>query len=61
MINTDDLDPPRPTMSPKDLQTMSVGELKDYIETLEAEIDRAKTMIESKESLKSGAENLFKF
>lgn len=60
MINPDELDPPRPTLKPLDLQQMSIGELKDYIASLEAEIKRARDMIVKKEAHKSGIEGLFK-
>jgi uncharacterized small protein (DUF1192 family) len=59
MINPDDLDPPRPTLKPLDFQPMSVGELKDYIAALEAEIKRAREAIGKKEAHKSGIESLF--
>ena len=59
MINPDELDPPRPTLKPLDLQQMSVGELKDYIAALEAEIKRTRDMIAKKEVHKSGIESLF--
>lgn len=59
MLNPDDLDPPRPTLKPLDLQPMSVDELKDYIAALEAEIKRARDMIGKKEAHKSGIESLF--
>ena len=58
MLNPDDLDPPRPTLKPLDLQQMSVEELKDYIAALEAENVRAQHMIAKKEAHKSGIESL---
>ncbi len=61
MINPDDLDPPRPTLSPVNLEGMSIGDLKEYIVSLETEIARAKAMIDSKQSHRSGADSLFKF
>lgn len=61
MINPDDLDPPRPTAKPLNLEGMSIGDLKEYIVALEAEIARAENMIAKKESHRSGADNLFKF
>lgn len=61
MINPDELDPPRPVLKPLDLQQMSIGELRDYIVSLKAEITRAEEKIASKEAHKSGAEGLFKF
>ena len=59
-MNPDDLDPPRPTLKPLDLQQMSIGELKDYIVALEAEAARARDMIAKKEAHKSGLAGLFK-
>ena len=59
MLNPDDLDPPRPTLKPLDLQPMSVGELRDYIKALESEMARAEGMIAKKEAHKSGIESLF--
>jgi len=60
MLNPDDLDPPRPTLKPLDLQQMSVEELNGYIVALESEITRAREMIRKKEAHKSGIESLFK-
>ena len=45
---------------PKDLQPLSIGELRDYIATLETEITRARAMIEKKQAHKSGVEGLFR-
>jgi uncharacterized small protein (DUF1192 family) len=59
MLNPDDPDPPRPVLKPLDLQPMSVQELKDYIASLEAEIERARNAIAKKEAHKSGIEALF--
>lgn len=58
MINPDELEP-RPVLKPLDLQQMSVGELKTYIVSLEAEIARAEAMIAKKDAHKSGIESLF--
>ncbi|MDD3181908.1 MAG: DUF1192 family protein [Alphaproteobacteria bacterium] len=58
-MNADDLDQPRPVLAPHDLQGMSINELKQYIVTLQGEISRAQTMIESKEAHRSGADSLF--
>jgi uncharacterized small protein (DUF1192 family) len=60
MLNTDDLDPPRPTLKPPDLQQLSVNELTQYIASLEAEILRVREMISKKSAHKSGIESLFK-
>lgn len=58
-MNPDDIDPPRPVAKPADMQGMSIGDLKAYITSLEAEIDRAQAMIKQKEDHRSGAEGLF--
>lgn len=59
MINPDELEPAKPSQKPKDLQTMSVTELKDYIAMLEQEIARADAVIQKKEAHKNGVEALF--
>lgn len=59
MINPDELEPSQKALKPLDLQQMSIGELNDYIASLEAEIGRAETMIAKKEAHKSGIEALF--
>jgi uncharacterized small protein (DUF1192 family) len=59
MINPDEIDPPRPVMKPKDLQPLSIGELRDYIVGLRAEIERAEAMIAQKESHKNNVAGLF--
>ncbi|MGE4351425.1 MAG: DUF1192 domain-containing protein [Bdellovibrionales bacterium] len=58
-MDTDDLDLPRPVLTPVDLQSMSVDDLRAYIASLENEIARADKMIESKLAHRSGAESLF--
>ena len=59
-MDTDDLEP-RKTAAPKrDLQGLSIGDLKDYIAELEAEIERARTQIKAKQSVRAGADALFK-
>ena len=42
------------------LDSMSIGQLEDYIAQLEAEIARVRADIESKKTHLSGAESLFK-
>lgn len=59
MINPDELEPPRPAAKKRDLQIMSVGELEEYIATLEEEIARADAMIAKKQAHKQGIEALF--
>lgn len=59
MVDTDDLEPRRKLVKPLDLQQMSVGELENYIASLEAEIARAEDTIAKKEAHKSGVDALF--
>jgi uncharacterized small protein (DUF1192 family) len=55
----DDL-PRRASVKPPDLATWSVEEVEAYIFRLQAEIERAKAAIKSKQSIRGAAESLFK-
>ncbi|MBL1147200.1 MAG: DUF1192 domain-containing protein [Pseudomonadota bacterium] len=44
---------------PRNLEKMSVGELKEYIEELKAEINRAEADMKKKESSKALADSVF--
>ena len=58
-----DMDEPEPRRKPaqlKPLEPMSVGELEEYIASLEAEIARAKAAIAAKQSHRAGLDGLFK-
>lgn len=60
-MNPDDLEPPKPkTLDPVDLDTMSIEALEEYITEREAEIERAKAKIASKQSARGHAETFFK-
>jgi uncharacterized small protein (DUF1192 family) len=59
-IDWDESEARKPQAKPRDLDTMSVQELRDYIESLEAEIARAQVKISAKESHRTGASGLFK-
>lgn len=60
MINPDDLDPPRPAAAkPRDLQSLSVRELKAWIAEMEADIERARRAIAEKEKHRSAVDSLF--
>lgn len=61
MINPDELGAPRPKTEVKNLESMSIQDLKHYIVSLEQEIERAQAMIDNKQAHRSGADNLFKF
>lgn len=45
---------------PRDLGPLSVAELEDYIIELQAEIERVRLAIAAKQSVRSGAEALFR-
>jgi uncharacterized small protein (DUF1192 family) len=58
-----DLDELLPTKVPKkplDLNGLSIGDLQDYIAALEAEIVRAREMIQGKQALVAAAQAFFK-
>ncbi|CDK98132.1 conserved protein of unknown function [Magnetospirillum gryphiswaldense MSR-1 v2] len=59
-MDVDDLDPKKKTAQSRDLGTLGVEELRDYIAQLQAEIIRAEATIAAKEKVKSGAEALFR-
>jgi uncharacterized small protein (DUF1192 family) len=60
-MDTDDLEPRKPaTPAPKDLDTMGVEELEDYIAELQAEIDRVQAKLATKKDYKAGADAFFK-
>jgi uncharacterized small protein (DUF1192 family) len=44
----------------KPLEPLSIAELETYIETLESEIARARRAIETKRSIRGGAESIFR-
>lgn len=59
-MDTDDLEPRKKATPKKDLQGLSIGDLDDYIADLEAEIERARAQIKAKQSVRAGADALFK-
>ena len=59
-MDLDELDPIKKKPVKKDLTRMSVGDLKEYIAELKAEIARAETAILPKDKARSGAEGFFK-
>ncbi|MDD3287933.1 MAG: DUF1192 domain-containing protein [Alphaproteobacteria bacterium] len=60
MIDIDELEPRKSAAKPLDMQQMSIGELREYIDYLKAEIALAQSAIDKKEAHRSGIENLFK-
>jgi uncharacterized small protein (DUF1192 family) len=59
-MDSDDLEPRAKKTPPKDLEVMGVGELRDYIAGLQAEIERAQAVIDRKQSHRGAAESIFK-
>jgi uncharacterized small protein (DUF1192 family) len=59
-MDTDELDPVKKKPQKKDLSRMSVGDLKEYVDELRAEIARAEAEITKKGKAKAGAESFFK-
>ena len=60
MLQPDESDPLPAATKPRDLQPMSIHELRDYIAALKTEIARAESAIAQKEAHKSGIEGLFR-
>jgi len=58
-MDTDDLEPIKKPET-IDFDTLSIEELKEYIEDLKIEIKKAQNFIESKEKDRLNAESLFK-
>ena len=58
-MDTDDLEPIKKPET-INFDTLSIEELKEYIEDLKAEIKKAQNYIESKEKDRFDAESLFK-
>jgi uncharacterized small protein (DUF1192 family) len=59
-LDMDDLEPRVKKPAPRDLETLSVEELTNYIGELQAEIARARGVIERKQGHRSGAEAFFR-
>lgn len=55
-----DLEPRQAKPKPKDLDVMSIEALREYIASLEAEIERARASIAAKEQHRSAADAVFK-
>lgn len=59
-FDLDDLDPRNAKKKPLNLDEMNIGDLKEYVVVLKAEIDRVETKIKAKEGHASAAASLFK-
>ena len=59
-MDLDDLEPRKKLSQQRNLEPMSVEELSAYIGELETEIARARAAIAGKQSVRAGAESLFR-
>ena len=59
-MDIEDLEPRQAKPKPRDLAPVSIEDLRDYIRTLEAEIERAKAEIARKEAHRKAASAFFK-
>lgn len=59
-MDPEDLEPRKKKVQPRELDSLSIEELTDYIGEMEAEIDRVKAKIAAKQAHLSGAASLFK-
>ena len=59
-IDPEELEPRKPATAKRNLDVMGIAELQAYIGELEAEVARARSAIAAKQSVRAGAEALFK-
>jgi uncharacterized small protein (DUF1192 family) len=59
-FETDDLEPLKKKSQPRNLDPMSVEELREYVDVLKAEIARVEDKIKAKQSHASAAASFFK-
>lgn len=59
-FDLDDLDPRNAKKKPLNLDEMNIGDLKEYVAALKAEIERVEAKIGAKQSHASAAASLFK-
>lgn len=59
-MDSDDLEPRRPVAKPKDLDSLGVKELQDYLAELEAEAERVRAKIAAKSDYRGAADAFFK-
>lgn len=59
-MDIDDLEPRKAPKKPKDLSGYSIEELNTYIETLQAEIERARATIAAKQAHRASVDVFFK-
>jgi uncharacterized small protein (DUF1192 family) len=59
-MDFEELEPQKKSKKPKPLDDMSVGDLKDYVAALQAEIIRVEAAIKAKQSHMAAMDALFK-
>ena len=59
-MDLEDLEPRKQQPKPKDLESMGVEELEEYLAELESEAERVREKIAAKKAYLSGADSLFK-
>lgn len=59
-MDLDDLEPRKAIEKPKDLDSLGIEQLEDYLAELESEVAQVKAKIEAKKQYLSGAASLFK-
>lgn len=60
MVDLEELEPGKRPKKPKDLSTWNIEDLEDYIRAMEAEILRAREMIDRKKGVADAANALFR-
>ncbi|MCR9073762.1 MAG: DUF1192 domain-containing protein [Alphaproteobacteria bacterium] len=60
MVDLEELEPGKRPKKPRDLSTWNIEDLEDYIQAMEAEIQRARDMIDRKKGVADAANALFK-
>ena len=59
-MDIEDLEPRKQTPKPKDLESLGVDQLEEYLAELQAEVARVEEKIAAKKSYLSGADAFFK-
>lgn len=59
-FDLDDLDPKQKKSQPRNLDTMNIEDLKEYVGVLKAELERVEAKIKAKQSHVAAAASLFK-
>jgi uncharacterized small protein (DUF1192 family) len=59
-FDIDDLDPRQKKSQPRNLDTMNIDDLKEYVAVLKAELARVEEKIKAKQSHAAAAASLFK-